>query len=188
MNQLWQVWYGTLPKDQTNTIVDLCSKYPIQPATIGDVQTVSEDSEFRRSDVRWINHSKETELTDTIWYYVREANRNAFGFDVDYLTEIQFTEYHSTNLGKYDWHVDTFWANSRCYDRKLSVTIQLSDSSEYEGGDFQFDPTMPQMDPVAVRAKGTVIVFPSFLSHRVTPVTRGTRRSLVAWAEGPKFR
>lgn len=187
MNQMWQAWYQGLNDGQVQNIINACKKYPIQDATIGD-STVVQDNDYRRSEIRWINSFLEKELVDLIWYYVREANRAAFGFDIDYMTEIQYTEYHAKNLGKYDWHVDTFWANPRCYDRKLSVTIQLTDGYEYQGGDFQFDPSIPALDPLAARKKGTILVFPSFLSHRVTPVTQGTRSSLVAWVEGPKFR
>lgn len=187
MNQLWQVWYGRLPDDQISSIINICEQYPVQQATIGDTSAAKAD-DYRRSEIRWIDSYKETVIVDFLWYHILEANRNAFGFDIDYLTEIQYTTYYSNNLGKYDWHQDIFWANPRCYDRKLSVTVQLTDPSEYDGGDFEFDPCVPAPDPVEVRRKGTVIVFPSFLSHRVTPVTRGTRKSLVSWAEGPKFR
>lgn len=187
MNQLWQAWYGKLSDDRVSSIIDICERYPIQPATIGDT-SISRDDEYRRSEIRWVDSYAETELVDLLWFYILEANRNSYGFHVDYLTEIQYTIYNSNNLGKYDWHQDVFWANNRCYDRKLSITVQLSDSEEYEGGDFQFDPSIPPLDPNEIRRKGTVIVFPSFLSHRVTPVTKGIRKSLVTWAEGPKFR
>lgn len=187
MNQHWQVWYGGLPKDQVNAIIDTCKSYPIQEATIGD-GVVASNEEFRRSDIRWINPHTEPNIVNMLWYHASEANRAAFGFHIDYLGEIQFTEYHSTNLGKYDWHYDTFWASGRAYDRKLSVVVQLSDPADYDGGDFQFDTGIPQLDQFAVRQQGTILVFPSFLTHRVTPVTRGTRRSLVSWIEGPKFR
>lgn len=187
MNQHWQVWYGGLSTDQVTAIIDTCNKYPVAEATIGDVAATSNQA-YRRSDVRWINPLVEDNLTNMLWYHALEANRAAFGFHIDYLSEIQFTEYHASNQGKYDWHIDTFWANNRTYDRKVSIVVQLTDPSEYEGGDFEFDAGTPQIDPVLVRQQGTVIVFPSFLSHRVTPVSRGTRRSLVAWVEGPKFR
>ena len=71
-------------------------------------------------------------------------------------------------------------------DRKLSVTVQLSDPSEYEGGGFEFL-ECPNPDESS-RKKGTVLVFPSYLKHRVLPVTKGTRKSLVAWFEGPRWK
>jgi PKHD-type hydroxylase len=70
--------------------------------------------------------------------------------------------------------------------RKLSMVLQLSDPSEYDGGDLEF---YVQSEPIkAEKKKGIVYVFPSWVLHRVTPVTRGTRRSLVMWIAGPKFK
>jgi PKHD-type hydroxylase len=70
----------------------------------------------------------------------------------------------------------------------MSIVIQLTDPSEYEGGDFEIDSQYPQLPKEEIREKGSVLVFPSFIPHRVTPVTKGVRRSLVSWIEGPKFR
>jgi PKHD-type hydroxylase len=100
-------------------------------------------------------------------------------------TEIQYTEYHATNRGKYDWHHDVDWNNPSGLDRKLSVTVQLSDPSEYEGGDFQFmEVEQPSEE---AKTKGTILMFPSYLQHRVTPVTDGVRKSLVLWFTGPRW-
>ena len=109
--------------------------------------------------------------------------------DLRYVNEIQFTKYigNPNAPGKYDWHHDVDWAESRAFHRKLSIVFQLSDKSNYEGGDFEFDPTLPQLPPEALE-QGSVIVFPSFHRHRVTPVTSGIRHSLVTWVEGPHWR
>ena len=119
-----------------------------------------------------------------------EANRNAFGFDLKMFTEIQFTEYSEKDLGTYDWHHDTAWVSPKLFRRKLSLVIQLTDPDEYEGGRFEIskDDCTECPDPEKLKPKGTVIIFPSFLRHRVTPVTKGTRNSLVSWMEGPYFR
>ena len=77
---------------------------------------------------------------------------------------------------------------SNSSQRKLSITIQLSDSDEYEGGDFVFTKDIPSPDAELIRKKGTIIVFPSFLYHQVMPVTKGTRYSLVGWYEGNDWR
>ena len=108
--------------------------------------------------------------------------------DINQINDIQLTKYTDKNQGKYDWHVDTFWANPTMCDRKLSIVIQLSDSDDYVGGDFKFENEHPQPSVDDIRQKGSVIVFPSFIKHCVTPVTKGTRHSLVSWIEGPKFR
>jgi PKHD-type hydroxylase len=189
MKQLWQFWEAGINQDLIDEIDNLSLRFPDANAGLGfDGSTNNND--YRKSEIKWIdpNLGESKFLVDTLWYFAKEANRAAFGFDIDYLPDIQYTKYSSLNEGKYDWHCDTFWANPTCYDRKISIVIQLTDSHEYEGGDFQIDPQYAQLPPDRVRKKGTVIVFPSFLSHRVTPVTKGVRKSLVSWIQGPKFR
>jgi PKHD-type hydroxylase len=82
----------------------------------------------------------------------------------------------------YDWHIDL--GPGKNSSRKLSLSLQLSDSSEYEGGELEF----MNVKEKTSREIGTLITFPAFLTHRVTPVTKGTRKSLVAWISGDSFR
>ena len=99
------------------------------------------------------------------------------------LEDFQFTVYHASEGGHYDWHID--WGLAQV-QRKLSASLQLSDPAQYEGCDLQFQ-GMRQVE-AAPRDRGAVIVFPSFILHRVTPISSGTRKSLVVWASGPKFK
>ena len=108
-------------------------------------------------------------------------------FNTTYLESIQYTIYESGG-DHYDWHMDTFLETPNAYHRKLSVTVQLSNSNEYTGGDFELNDGTGNTLPNDIRDRGTVLVFPSFLMHRVTPVTQGTRETLVAWFEGRKFK
>lgn len=85
--------------------------------------------------------------------------------------------------GHYDWHVDT--GNAVCH-RKLSFTIQLSDSKDYQGGDIEFIGS--KVDTKAFRQKGVCIIYPSFLPHRITKVTKGVRHAIVGWIHGPTFK
>lgn len=85
--------------------------------------------------------------------------------------------------GHYDWHVDT--GNEVCH-RKLSFTIQLSDSKDYQGGDIEFIGS--KVDTKAFRQKGVCIIYPSFLPHRITKVTKGVRHAIVGWIHGPTFK
>ena len=101
-----------------------------------------------------------------------KANVDVFNIEVGNKAEMQFTEYNAKQRGHYDWHHDVHWNGQADTDRKLSVTIQLSDTSEYQGGDFEFDEVKTTAD---FRSKGTVLVFPSYLRHRVLPLTSGTR-------------
>lgn len=189
MNQLWQMWIAALNSNDVTYLTDLCEKNTVeQTAKIGFDGNAQEV--YRSSKVGWLdrNNIENKPLVDLLWRYTLEANRNAFGFDINYISEIQYTKYYGNTNDKYEWHVDTFWANRTSYDRKLSVVIQLSDPTEYKGGVFEFDPEIPQPNADDLRKKGTIIVFPSFIRHRVTPVTSGVRKSLVSWIEGPKFR
>lgn len=119
-------------------------------------------------------------LSDVLY----DANKNVYGFDLAGLNGLQYTVYEEGG-DHYSWHTDVFFDNSP-FQRKLSITLQLTNSNEYQGGDFQFL-SNHEYTPEQFRTKGTAIVFPSFMSHRVTPVTSGTRKSIVAWFEGRRF-
>jgi PKHD-type hydroxylase len=123
-------------------------------------------------------------LYDRIWVAAQECNRQFFGVDLAGVeANIQLARYDSADQGFYDWHTD--FAGLRPL-RKISVSIQLSRPADYEGGDLELlYGNQPQ--PLD-KARGAFIAFPSFLLHRVTPVTRGTRWSLVAWILGPRWR
>jgi PKHD-type hydroxylase len=135
----------------------------------------------RDNKILWI---RDNSITSYIYGLAQVANRNHFGFNISVIPEVQWAQYSQD--GHFDWHVDVDWKGPHAYDRKVSISIQLSDSDEYTGGDLEFeDVDFP--DKELIRKKGTAIVFPSYIRHRVTPVTSGVRRSLVAWAEGPKW-
>lgn len=135
---------------------------------------------MRTSELTWVQPS-----TDTHWLYHRigllflEANR-AYQFDLVGLQEpLQFSRYSAG--GRFDWHVDM--GGRATAGRKLSLSIQLTDSSQYDGGDLGFLSNAGK----GARERGAAIIFPSFLAHRVAPVTQGLRHALIAWAYGPSF-
>lgn len=189
-NRLWKVWESELPSDFVDKVNAHCQKLPAMNARLG-FDATDEDQQWggRSSTVRWVDklNPEYKYIADMIWYHVEQANRMQFGFDICSIQGIQHTTYDSSNRGEYKFHIDTFWGSPMAYDRKLSIVIQLSDENSYEGGDFMLDPQVSPPIP-NVRKKGTIFVFPSFLLHCVTPVTRGVRNSLVSWIEGPKFR
>ena len=155
-------------------------------------QTQAEDNgltetEYRKSNVKWLPLTPEYKwIYDKIGDMAYEANQNLYHFDLHSMPEqIQYTEYYDHEKGHYDWHMDNGYGNLS--QRKISVTVQLSDGNDYEGGDLQLWPggTYPLVAP---RGKGNVVIFPSFMMHRVTPVTRGTRKSFVLWLGGGHYR
>jgi PKHD-type hydroxylase len=192
MNAMWQLWESRFYKATCERIISLASLLPEQQAVIGsDGENVKEDPTMRRSKVRWLNGAMPDfkDLYLDVVDMFREGNKRAFGAELWHLHEMQFTKYDDADEGFYNWHNDVMWESPNCSHRKLSMVIQLSDPSEYEGGDLEIQTIhLGPPDPAVLRKQGNVIVFPSFLMHRVTPVTKGTRYSLVAWMEGPKWR
>jgi len=143
----------------------------------------------RNSDLVWLN---DTWIYKELHPYIHQANRDAgWNFEWDRSESMQFTKYKLNQY--YDWHCDG-WDKIR----KLSMTCQLTDGSEYEGGELEFDfrnydPHMREETKHLRKAKeilpkGSIIVFPSFVWHRVKPVTKGVRYSLVMWNLGYPFK
>lgn len=142
------------------------------------------NDELRKSSIMSIENSDEHK-----WIYDRlagasmQTNNERYWFDLlGFYEDLQLTRYSEGDF--FDWHLD-FGAGATSM-RKLSITVQLSDPAEYEGGDLQF--MINQKIVNAPRDKGTAIVFPSFIIHRVTPITKGTRQSIVGWVTGPPYR
>jgi PKHD-type hydroxylase len=188
MLKLYHVFSGAIPVEKCNEIIRRGNLLPAQNASIGfDKDHV--DNSYRVSTLRWFFGYENKDIVDIIEYYAMNANREYFGFDISVgAFEFQFTEYHGTNKGKYDWHHDVWWENPRPHDRKLSLSIQLSPPESYTGGEFEFRANHDPLVMATFKPQGSIVVFPSFLEHRVTPVLSGTRYSLVSWVDGPKFR
>jgi len=178
MRQNWQMWEANLAPEYCDSLVETMLKIDPIEAT-----TFNSDADYRQSKVRWVYDSN---IRKMLWDFAQEANKE-FGFDIVDKGSVQFTEYGTEYGGKYDWHHDVDWQSDAAFDRKISVVLQLSDGNYYEGCDFQFD-EVQNPDPEALRSKGTIICFPSYLRHRVTEITKGSRYSLVAWFEGPRWR
>ena len=143
------------------------------------------NDEVRRSEVGWVPHNQQFHwMYERMGSLVAEANDKMWNFHLAGMAEqIQYAVY-PPNGGHYDWHIDT--GREKYSRRKISITIQLSDADEYEGGDLQLKIGSGEQD--TKKGKGMTVIFPSYLLHRVTPVTKGYRRSLVLWITGPPFK
>lgn len=191
MHSYWQLWENGLSSEYCDYIIDKALTLPVQDATIGFGDTNRIDTDYRKSKIRWIPRGDFhwADVYNLVETYIYQANNYAFGFELNRVLEMQFTEYDEADEGKYDWHEDINWLNGSCSHRKVSLVIQLSDPANYTGGELELaPPEMSVPDTEILRKKGSVIAFPSFVKHRVTPVKTGKRYSLVAWMEGPKFR
>jgi PKHD-type hydroxylase len=140
---------------------------------------------IRRSRVSWLELSEQTQwLFSRVFSLAHAANTEA-GWDFEIVgpsRSLQLAEYDDVELGTFDWHLDI--GSGKAAARKISVAIEIE--SAEEGGVLQFRPgSMPRSVP---KRPGLATVFPAYLPHRLTPVTRGRRLSLVAWICGPQFR
>jgi len=182
-----------LSSEFCNKVIEQGNQQVIQNAKVAD----SNLQKIRNSSIAWMQDSW---LYETIEPFIQEANiRAEWNFDWIGSETCQFTVYKEQQ--HYGWHQDSL---HQPYDkpgtpehntiRKLSVTVALEDGNNYEGGDLQFDLRNREDSQSVVltaeqaRLKGSIIVFPSFVWHRVTPVTKGTRYSLVIWSIGPQFK
>jgi PKHD-type hydroxylase len=173
-------------KEELNLIYEGVSNLPFKTATIIGENEQTTPTEIRSSSIKWIPKTNEW-----MWVYKKlmdlsiEANK-IWGFDLISIDEdIQYTEYYDKNDGHYDWHQDIGPGSASL--RKVSITVQLSDSEEYEGGDLQIWSGGQNIQNVE-RGSGVVVIFPSYMMHRVTKVTKGTRRSFVLWVGGSHYK
>ena len=210
MNLSSYYWYFTsaLPQKLCDDIIKYALSKKEKMAVTGGVGTkkltkekINEIKRKRQSDVVWLD---ETWIYREIHPYIHRANKLAgWNFEWNRSEPIQFTKYKLNQY--YDWHCDSW---DKPYHkpnkvehgmiRKLSMTCQLTDGSEYEGGELEFDfrnydPNMRDelkhiQQSKEILPKGSIVVFPSFLWHRVKPVTKGVRYSLVLWTLGYPFK
>ena len=170
---------------QCQMIINAGRSEPKQNASVGGREGKSGiDTETRTSHISWIPFGKTTEMYKDIEKVMKTTNGNHFGFDGMQITEMaQYTEYPEG--GFYDWHIDsdTNFVHEPTV-RKISMTLLLSPDNEFEGGDLEL---MKEGQPAKLK-QGHAIFFASFIRHRVTPVIRGNRKSLVMWFGGTPLR
>lgn len=152
-------------------------------ATVGTFESQTIETQIRNSKVHWWyeNHW----VSSIFSHYFNKANRDFWEYDLTYLKGIQVTSYEKDDY--YKWHCDYGAENDSNHTRKLSATLLITDPTEFEGGDLEFIDYHGNTVSVP-KSKGTMVIFDSRVPHRVTPVTKGKRISLVAWMLGPKLR
>lgn len=195
MNNWWCVWENRLSPALCEEIKRMGNDVPEIEAQVGNRKETGNEGDIkessRRSKVKFFDYSnaRHKVLFDIVFDHAIAANRSTFGFDIQKVIDVQYTKYLASEKGFYNWHEDITWCNQNMFQRKLSFSVQLSEPDTYEGGDLIFD--LPdELCPAkeSVRKLGTVIIFPSFVRHMVTPVTQGERHAMVSWIEGLNFR
>lgn len=165
-----------------SSLIDL----QLESARVGNTaQKSTEDKKIRKNKVCFFSGT--SWISSFCYYYVRRANIENFQYKLsDFFSGdcLQYTVYEEGEY--YNWHVDSVGPENG-YTRKLSFSLQLSDASEYEGGELQLMDTFGNNTYFPPTEKGTIIIFDSRVKHRVRKVKKGIRKSLVGWVMGPKF-
>ncbi len=181
------VWDNAFTPDELDRLTAFGDGLVAETATIksGEPDGGAIRGDIRITQTAWMPPSPQSQwIYDRVQRVARNLNDKSYEFDLRGFSEnFQYTIYHGTEGGHYGWHVDH---GPLKVQRKFSISVQLSDASDYEGCDLEFQ--AGNKIETAPRTRGAVIAFPSYTLHRVTPCTRGTRKALVAWTTGPKLR
>lgn len=178
-------WEGAFSEAEVARIVALGDARQRERAQLAHIQ--DHYGRKRVTDIAWLLPGPETE-----WLYARlrqvtqQLNIQYYKYDLygEFREALQYTVYEAHQGGHFDWHVDH--GAEKLDARKISISVQLSDAADYQGCDLEFQFGDGPVE--APRGKGTVVAFSSYVLHRVSPITAGTRKSLVAWVSGPDFK
>lgn len=179
------MWHNMFSPAQLDVLERQCDRLPLEPAQL----TGKGNESIRTTQVAWVYRNAETE--DLFRYMegiVLRLNVDLFHFELTGLMTMQYAVYQATEAGYFDWHNDygRYRGDPGQEPRKITMSLQLSDGASYDGCDLEIRAAHP-ID-IAPRERGTLVAFRANALHRVTPIIRGVRKSLVAWAVGPEFR
>ena len=183
-NMEFYAWYEDIFTDEELDIIEkLVSDDDLH---LGEISGETKDTDIRDSKIKFI----ESNIESNKWIFERftglinNANERFFKFDLSRLESLQYTVYNEGQF--YRDHMDLGYKNPNNAVRKLSFTMQLSDPADYNGGELRIK--HGSEPDIARKNRGAITFFPSYVMHEVTPVTRGTRKSIVGWVTGPHWR
>lgn len=189
---LYRLWNGVLPAAVCQAVVDTFVVNEFSAATIqtADGSSLTDDRTRRASNM----FVEPEHWAGALASHFANQGNLTWQFDLSGLGTLSFLRYDESS--HFQWHIDTLSYDRTDYgrlgtglERKLSVTVNLSDPADYDGGELEFLNGLGQLIKQSeLRERGSVIVFPSTVGHRVTAVTRGVRYALVGWMVGPPLR
>lgn len=173
-------------ESELDKIVSIGNRLKEESAYVSGNDQNGVDIEIRTSKVSWIPVNDITEWIYTkIINCIHEVNNDFYSYELDKLEKLQFTKYFGSEKGFYTKHIDTM-SGVYPHNRKLTFVLQLSDPSNYTGGELQIHNSK---DPQIIeKRKGLLTFFSSYTLHECTPVISGERYTLVGWIHGPRFR
>ena len=186
-------WQNFFSDEEIERIITYCSSNELVDGGVSTAHGIGIDKSTRISKTNFHNFNDQTSwIFNRFNFGIEDINNKFVHFDLYGYDAFQYSEYHAEESGKYDFHMDMFM-NNDCYQnkltRKLSLVLLLSEPGvDFEGGEFQMTESSETKLKTIAMKKGTLVTFPSFMIHRVTPVTKGIRSSIVIWVEGPKFK
>jgi PKHD-type hydroxylase len=180
---------GLIDNTSLDLIADYCNQQGSMPATLGHR---NQNTNIRQCDTRFHYINPATDwIFDLLEHAANTVNDRHFQFDLWGFDRFQYTVYNQPG-SHYTYHSDMAFGPVTATElkppRKLSFSLILSDPSEYSGGLFEIASNDIKEPHVIAQPRGRIIAFPSYMTHRVTPVITGVRKSIVVWATGPKFK
>jgi PKHD-type hydroxylase len=183
------VWGKAFTPEECDSIIEICETLEFQKGRVGGDPNGGVIDDVRNSDITWLHPTH-----DNDWIHKRlsslmsRINYDKFQVDLDCFDGFQYSKYGPDQ--HYGWHTDTIIAPPNAEQhRKLSMSLMLTDPADYEGGELLLAPNGDNQKATSIkRDKGDLVVFYSHTPHKVVPVTKGERVTLVSWALGPKLR
>ena len=191
----WCYWDNAFTKEELDKMCQFFTSNGVERGTtVGEhtKQLVNED--VRVSNVKFYNYGENTAwIFERINWVIESINERFFNYNLNGYESFQYTEYEGDELGKYDFHQDMINGKNMPENmnetRKLSMSLLLNEPGvDFEGGEFQINSGQESNAETVDLTRGRMIFFPSYAIHRVAPVTKGRRKSLVVWVTGPKFK
>lgn len=188
-------WDGAFTEEELKEIDKIFSSFQLENGSTFGVDDLETTKRIRKSKIHFVYKDETTKwIFDRFNFVIKSLNDQYYNFDLNGYESIQYTVYDAENEGKYDWHMDMLLGIDDKYfsnhsTRKLSIVMCLSEQGrDFVGGEFELNVCTENKSTYIPLHKGKIIAFPSWMIHRVKPVIRGIRKSLVIWVEGPKFK
>ena len=184
--ETWAYQHELFNDDEIDQINKIASDYNLDQGEVGSGENKSKNTDIRNSNIAFLRSSDNANkwIFEKITRAVTGINYQFWNFDLTRIESLQYSEY---KIGQfYKDHIDMMYQSPNRAVRKLSFTVQLTDPKKYKGGDVVIK--SGSGDLPMHKNKGTILFFPSYMLHEVTPVTKGTRHALVGWVSGPPFK
>lgn len=187
------LWDNCFSEQELSEIQKLENSFDFSEAETFNGSILEKNQRIRKSKINFFSRNNENNwVFDRFNTIIKSINDEFYGFELNGYNQIQYTIYNSEDEGTYGWHMDTLLGkniNQTEETRKLTLVMLLSDPrADFVGGEFQMNLSNEENAETIFLTKGKLIAFPSWMIHRVKPVIRGIRKSLVIWVEGPKFK